>query len=600
MKRKILDFFKHALHFTTHEVCLNLLLSKATGCLSLALNKMNEYLRRNHSYEWDNVSQAIVSDEQTLRMTYGGGVITHLGSQMYGHAEDIIAEYVANAWDADAQNVWVDVSLDPNRTNNTISVKDDGSGMSFNECNEKFLWIGRPRRKKEGDFTDRLHRPLMARKGVGKLAGFGMANVVEVKTVKNNILTHFRMNHDKIREMSGSLQDYEPELLSAFGTPTDEIDGTSITLRELRSRPVKIEQFRKKMSRRFGVFSDTFRVWINGVELKKEDLDYQFRFPEQGGCNEDEVEGKRIRWWFGFTEKPIKDEVGRGVSVIARGRLAQEPFFFGLSGGTGQQLGLQYLVGEVYADYLDEFPDDDLIITGRLKIRWDDPSAAPLKDWGENKIRALLTKWGALRTKEKLDKLKISTDLLTRIKGLGSKRERDDAMKVVDKLSEIVTLDQKRFEEQVEFIVKGYENQIFMDIIHDFDSTTPDAYPDFVDLLKEYDVIKAVNVAQIIETNIEIIEKFDEMIHAEVREKPDMHNLLQKHPWLIDPQWDLLEHEPALDEIVQKYFDKDKPTASSGPGATEPDFSALLAGIWLESWKLKDPGNQWARQSWIK
>lgn len=573
----------------TNKVRINRLLRAAPGSFYLVLNKMSEYLSRNHNRGWDNVSQATISNGKKLKMTYGGGVITHLGSQMYGRPTNIIAEYVANAWDADARNVWIEIPLDKRwMRDSTIVVRDDGLGMSFGECNDKFLWIGRPRRKKEGDYTQELRRKLMAKKGVGKLAGFGIANVVEVRTIKDHNLTHFRMNHTDIKETAESRLEYEPELLEPVDTPTDENNGTSIRLMELNLvNPIPSQQFKQSLARRFGVLSDTFRVWINGVELKKEDLDYQFRFPKDG-CKDEGLNGNNIRWWIGFTEKPVTDEAGRGVSVIARGRLAQEPFFFNLSGGVQQQLGMQYLVGEVYADYLDDYPDDDLIITGRMQIRWDHPEAVPLEEWGRRKIKEVLKEWGERRQKKKIRDLKVSTDLMDRM-GRFSAHERKGIMKAVDKLSTVPTLEQEKFEEQVQFLVEGYEDKATMDIIHDFDPTYPDAYPAFIEMLKEWDVAKAIRIAQLVEGNIEIIDNFKKMIDAGVTEKPAMHDLLKKNPWLVDQSWDLLEYEPALDEILQKYVDPKKTKARAGPGATMPDFFCLAGSRTAKVVEVKRP-----------
>jgi hypothetical protein len=426
---------------------------------------------------------------------------------------------------------------------------------------------------------------------VGKLAGFGIANIIEVRTVKDRTLTHFRMNLAAIKNMSLTTEGYEPDLVEQYGTTTNEGAGTCVVLSELNvSGPIKSPQFKREMARRFGVLSDMFRVQINGEELSKEDVKYEHRFPNEGVEEEEIAPGKRIKWWIGFTKQPIKDEISRGVSVIVRGRLAQEPFFFNLSGGTGSQHGLQYLAGEVQADYLDEY-EEDLIISGRLKVRWDHPDAAPLLAWGQKKVKNLLKKWGDLRTQDKIDKLTLSTNLVERIKRF-TPRERDDIMKAVNRLSKEPALDEKRFREQVEFLLRGYESQNVMDIIHAFDSTSPEAYADFIEVLKEWDVVKAVNLARILTGNIKVIDKFGQMIKAGVREKPDMHDLLIENPWLIDPQWDFLEHEATLDQIIQKYVDKEKSKAKAGSGATEPDFFCLAGGGVAKVVEIKRPGER--------
>jgi hypothetical protein len=103
------------------------------------------------------------------------------------------------------------------------------------------------------------------------------------------------------------------------------------------------------------------RVTINGTPLKRFDMEFQYRFPKDAappGVAEDgdgfatelidsgDGEGKEVRWWIGFTEKPIKDDLLQGISVLVRGKQAQRPFKFERTGGMPGQLGYEYLVGD--------------------------------------------------------------------------------------------------------------------------------------------------------------------------------------------------------------------------------------------------------------
>src|SRR6266566_7910532 len=120
----------------------------------------------------------------------GGGIVHHLGSKMYRGPTTALTELVANAWDADAESVNVTIPLNrPLRPEDKIQVADSGIGMTFEECNEKFLIIGRNRREAEHREYSSKGRLLMAHKGLGKLACFGIANISEIKTVKDSRLT---------------------------------------------------------------------------------------------------------------------------------------------------------------------------------------------------------------------------------------------------------------------------------------------------------------------------------------------------------------------------------------------------------------------------
>ncbi|NMM33631.1 MAG: hypothetical protein HHJ13_06480, partial [Phycicoccus sp.] len=342
-----------------------------------------------------------------LEMTFAGALVKHLGLQMYSGAVPSIAELISNAWDADAANVWVTIPFDDAvSASMEISVRDDGHGMTFQEINDKYLMLGRDRRVSDGDYS-LGGRPALGRKGIGKLAGFGIAKIVEVWSVKDGQLTAFEMDYEKITDVSSTIRHYKPNILHDRPVkPEDPIQaGTLVRLRriQLKNR-INGSRFRLGMGRRFSILSATFRVHVNDNELLRQEQPLQFRFPATG-VSTAEVPGLgTIQWWAGFTEKPIQVEETRGISVLARGKIAQAPFFFELSGGAGSQLGLQYLTGEVTADGLDD-EGSDLIATDRASVLWEHPAAQPLLDWGQAKIRELLREWSKGRREVQVKRL---------------------------------------------------------------------------------------------------------------------------------------------------------------------------------------------------
>mgnify|MGYP001610873833 CR=1 FL=1 len=125
---------------------------------------------------------------EELVLTFAGNIVKHLGVQMYaGRPVPAIAELISNAWDADATKVEVHLPLneawDPADHNQFIEVSDDGNGMTWDMVRDAYLDVGRDRREVERTDRSPGGRLLQGRKGVGKLAGFGIADVVEVQTV---------------------------------------------------------------------------------------------------------------------------------------------------------------------------------------------------------------------------------------------------------------------------------------------------------------------------------------------------------------------------------------------------------------------------------
>ena len=89
-----------------------------------------------------------------LVMRFATGSVKHFGLQMYSTPAPAIAELIANAWDADASQVSIHIPLGtPINPQLTITVTDNGLGMTADDFNEKFLIVGREKRRHTGGKT---------------------------------------------------------------------------------------------------------------------------------------------------------------------------------------------------------------------------------------------------------------------------------------------------------------------------------------------------------------------------------------------------------------------------------------------------------------
>lgn len=530
-----------------------------------------------------------MADDRQLRMKFAGGLVKHLGLQMYSGAVPSIAELISNAWDADAKNVWVDLPLDtPISEGLEVTVRDDGHGMSFDEVNDRYLVLGLNRRQAHGLYS-RNGRRVLGRKGIGKLAGFGIAHVMEVWTVRDGHLTAFEMNYEVITrdEKAAPVEEYEPKILADRPVqPDDPIKaGTLVRLKRLQLKnAVSGNRFQRSMTRRFSLLSAGFRVFINGQPLVREGVDFQFRFPETGVATEEVPGIGQVQWWVGFTEKPITIEEARGVAVLAHGKLVQAPFFFELSGGMQGQHGLQYLTGEVHADLLDE--DADLISTDRASVLWEDPRASPLLKWGQDKLRALLREWTRKRTDVNKTRLRDKTPLMAMVDRFPP-TEQKELVAAINSLASIETITDDRLQELVRILIRAYENDRFMNLIRAMDATEPEALEELGRLIEEWDILEAVNTAQMVRGRVQVIRTFQGMIDSKAPEKPDMQDYVKEHPWLLDPAWDVLRHETSLDRVLAEHFDV---KATGEEGKRRLDFFSLADSSLAVVVEVKRPG----------
>lgn len=526
-------------------------------------------------------------------MQYAGGLVKHLGLSMYRGAVPALAELISNSWDADADKVEVTIPFATGMKDQEIRVADDGRGMEWDEVQGAYLVVGRDRRKAEGRDRTEKGRPVMGRKGLGKLAGFGIARVVEVRTVRGGWLTHFRMDFDEMTKggQADMVQEYEPTTLE--DRKTDEPNGTVVILKDLQlTRAIDEAEFRASMSRRFSVVGKGFQVLVNGKLLDRYEPEVQFRFEGPNDRWEDIPGVGSVKWWFGFTQKPIPTESARGVSILVRDKMAQAPFFFDLSGGAYGQAGMQYMTGEVYADQLDS--DRDFIGTDRQGIVWTEPMPEALLKWGEAKVREMLRKWAELRSEANEQQLaKALTGLGERVEeriGRLQPAEQREARVVIRKLASIesVTDDPERAKDLLDLVLRAFEDSSFFALIKALGTVDQAERAEIYKLVTELDVFETVKLAEIVRARVGVIRKFKDMIDRDVPEKPDMQEFLFEHPWLIDPEFLMVEHEKALETLIVQHFKLD-PKADPESDTRIDFFCISTRGCYLVV-EVKRPG----------
>jgi len=137
------------------------------------------------------MSTAVKNNPTKYTMKISRLTIDKLGIHMYDRVSAVLAELIANSYDADATKVTVTLPfgkyLAKKKVGKTIdlgfeiSIEDDGIGMLSHDVNEYYLKIGANRRSSRGETTP-SGRPVLGRKGIGKLAPFGICREIEVIT----------------------------------------------------------------------------------------------------------------------------------------------------------------------------------------------------------------------------------------------------------------------------------------------------------------------------------------------------------------------------------------------------------------------------------
>ncbi|EHE6926400.1 ATP-binding protein [Vibrio cholerae] len=132
--------------------------------------------------------------EKEYKISIDPRILELLGPNLYTNIYYILAELIANAYDANAKNVYIIKDSEGN-----IVVEDDGHGMAYDEGVQDFLNVARESRTNDENtfvYGSNKQRKKMGRKGVGKLAALSISENVEVKTIKDGDKSGFILSRN--------------------------------------------------------------------------------------------------------------------------------------------------------------------------------------------------------------------------------------------------------------------------------------------------------------------------------------------------------------------------------------------------------------------
>lgn len=522
-----------------------------------------------------------MSDKRKLEMTISLNALEHLGMNLYSNVPSVLSEIVANAWDADATNVAIDLDKNAGR----ITIDDNGIGMSRDEVIDRFLNVGFKRRVELGPQTPKGRLP-MGRKGIGKLSTFSVAQFVEVFTSKNGEQTAFRMDRDLIREQieSGIHEAYAPEELSNW--PDDHPGGTRIVLSALSKNLTGMTDagLRRRVSRRFSIIGpqNDFRVFVTGTEITPEDrgyqkvLEYVWAYGDQkslisGATNLEKPAfdrtqevtnaltgtGLTLDGWIGTVASPsqLKDEEGDNLNRIAifmRGKLAQEDVLdeFGQ-----KEIYADYLIGELHCDALDIDEAQDIATSSRQALKEDDERFSSLRKVVLAELRHVASQWSDLR-REGGTKFARSvpavSDWLDSLTGDTKKK----AQKWVGRLNEIRSDRDTDRKELLKASILAFESYRQREQLDRLEELSADSVAALLPIFREIDSLELSYYGQIVNLRLGVVKKLQEMLASDVKEKVIQEHVFD-HLWLIDPSWERAKGTEHLETKIGAFLQAD-------------------------------------------
>ena len=570
------------------------------------------------------------SNSKKYTMRISRLTIDKLGIQMYDRVSAVLAELIANAYDADAQHVSITLPFGRYLARKVagqiedqgfaIVIEDDGCGMIAQEVNEYYLNVGYNRRVTRSDLTPKYNRRVMGRKGIGKLAPFGICHEVEVisaggnrtpsgYTVSNVILDLDRIL-DEETDQFGNVLPYHPAPGPRDGS-YEQSAGTTIILRRFERRRVPTgEELDRQLAARFGLSQSDWSVRLEDSTGENDPIDL-------GTLNVDVMPGTRIAvddrpvpvegrslpvsGWVAYAKDPYKDEVMAGVRLYARGKIVAQTRDFDIKTGfTGEFKMRSYLTGAIHAEWLDE--DEDFIRTDRQDIIWNSDLGTPLREWGRDLLKELAAKAEAstgqrawdlfledsqldvrLRTAHPTDRA-IRESVLRAARPLVARADRD-AIKNPDYRDRMVRL---------AYAIGPHTT--LLTTLDEVASQADGATDVILDLFERARLVETYSLGQVAQERVGAIEQLRRLVSNPSTVERQLQKLMETAPWILHPDWTPLSFNQSLASTrinfhswyLAKYGHEIITSTINNPNK-QPDFVMLNHEGRLEVIEIKRP-----------
>lgn len=590
--------------------------------------------------------------ENQYEMQISRLTVDKLGVKLYDKVSAVIAELIANAYDADATKVEIHAPMSKFLATKkggeivdqgfTLSITDDGHGMTPKEMQNYYLIVGAERRSdgNRGPESRERGRKVMGRKGIGKLAPFGICRTIEVissgsphitRGSESGFLTsHIILNYDDITNTQGD--ETKPYEVPA-GKKDDTLSphtGTKVILRDFNYRKVPdIETLSRQIAQRFGIRQDDWKIKLfdtetdNKREVGRFDIAYmpntKMEFKEKKVVAPDgkPVENLKagfeyeenfypIDGWMAYAKEPYKDDLMAGVRIYCRGKIAAQTSVFGQKAGfTGEHSIRSYLIGELNADWLDD--QEDLIQTDRRDILWSEELGSKFQEWGQKAVKKIgeLSRDPERKTIAEIFMKtgKVEERALEEYPSDSDEPIRHRAVKLAKRLGKTMSRSEVAEAEVVNLLVDlcfDLAPHVILDEMME-KATKADTSPLSVlsSVLRTAKLAELASFGRIAHDRIKVIDRLEQLKDNGSTSEQELQKLIENAPWLINPAWALVTANQSLETLAQefqKFYQKrtGKEIEISGftKPAQRPDFVLTAYENKLQIIEIKRPNHK--------
>lgn len=499
-------------------------------------------------------------------------VLDDLGLNLYSSIPAVLAEAVANSWDADSPRV--EITIDPPAQR--IVVEDWGLGMDLEDVNHKYLEVGYKRREHEPAQTP-SGRHVMGRKGIGKLSLFAISDEISVETLKDGRNPEgFVLRTSDIRAAIEAATEYHPDEMDQGAIEFDHV-GTRLILRDLKVGPTAatLTHLRSRLARRFSIIGPRwgFEVIVNGKPVSLDDRGYmrsvQYLWTI-GQLGEDAAEtwpgatrqetlpavlpsdqGWTMQGWIGTVtnHRQITDEIN-ALPVLAWGKLIEEDLLRSVPEGG---LFTKYIVGELRADFVDADDAPDIVTSARQHLKETDDRYEAMVEWLRGALTTIGNSWTDWRREDAVREASqhpAVTEWLDSLEG-DSKRSATQLFAKIGALGVDTESDRR---ELYRYGILAFERLRQRELLSRLDTMAGEDIVNLGQVIGGLDDLEAAQYGQIVRSRLDVLRAFERLVDDDSKERV-LQQYLFDHLWLLHPSWERATKDARIETRVGRLFE---------------------------------------------
>ncbi len=471
-----------------------------------------------------------------MKFTFNPRIITEvIGKGNYTEFRSIIAEYIANAWDAEANNVFITIPDDFEV--GSITIRDDGTGIK--DINN-FVRIGY-NVQIDSIYTKSFRRNVIGRKGIGRFAGFACVEEIEYISYADNKKIEFVFNrkeflkHDNVQEI---------EISEKITDTSEKLTGTIVNLKYLDGSYTvpSITQIERDLLLDFGIVDD-FKIYLNGKLCELEEIEGNLYDISYKSNDFGEISGRII------VSKGKSKKLPPGLIIRVKNRRVEGPTLLGIEDSFSAKI-TNRIYGDITANSL-----DDIISSGREAFIQHDEKYKNLIAYLKDRLYEITN-----GIKEELEfDIEDYIYNLPRFKAHLTKMPthlqnicKNYVHQIAPKLQRIRN-DRDLIEIISLLIIRASENSDFYNVLKELENTDNVDVSTLAKVLEKWSFAEIAYSSSLIQNRVRVLKHFANIINdIHTLELQDIHKLLEVSTWLLDEKYSLFASNEGLRKILDK------------------------------------------------